>query len=59
MVIVATLELLPVFAWYEAMMVPLPVPEEVTLHQVWSLDAVHSIFVTTSKLAVPEDEGTF
>ncbi len=59
MVIVATLEPAPVFAWYAAMIVPLPVPDGVTVHQAWSLDEVHAILDATSKLVVPEADGTF
>ena len=58
MVIVATLELAPVFAWYVAVIVPLPVPEDVTLHHAWSLDEVHATLEVTSKLVVPEDDVT-
>ncbi len=35
------------------MIVPFPVPEEVTVHQVWSLMAVHNEFEVTVKEVLP------
>ena len=59
MVIVATREVVPVFTWYATVIVPLPVPEGVTLHHGWSLVVVHATLEITSKLIVPEDDETF
>ena len=58
-VIVAVLAVVPVFEVYAAVIVPLPVPEAVTVHQVWSLEAVHAMFEATVKLVVPEEVETF
>jgi hypothetical protein len=55
------LTLVPVFDWNVAVIVPLPlpVPEDVTVHHVWLLDAVHDTLEVTAKLVVPEDDVTF
>ena len=39
-------------------MVPFPVPDGVTVHQVWSLVAVQLMFEVTSKVVVPDVDVT-
>ena len=58
-VIVAVLVVAPVFEAYVAVIVPLPVPELVTVHQDWSLEAVQAMLDVTVKLVVPEEVETF
>ena len=58
-VIVAVLAVVPVFEVYVAVIVPLPVPELVTVHHVWLLEAVHAMLDVTVKLVVPEEVETF
>ncbi len=58
-VIVAILEVVSMFSSKEAVIVPSPLPDDVTLHQVTSLIAVQSEFVVTVKLVFPAEEFTF
>jgi len=59
-VIFATLEVSNVFTVYVAVMVPLPLPEGVTVHHAWSLTTVHEEFEVTVNGVVPAGEaGTF
>jgi hypothetical protein len=39
-------------------MIPFPVPDEVTTHQVWLLTAVQEQPVVTAKFDVPEEDAT-
>ena len=39
-------------------MVPFPEPDEVTVHQAWSLDAVHTELDVTAKDVEPAVDGT-
>lgn len=55
----ATLEPAPVFASYAAEIVPLYLPEGVTVHHVWLLVEIHDILEVTVKPVVPEDDVTF
>ena len=59
MVIVAVLEVVPVFSWNVAVIIPLPVPEGVTVHQAWLLVAAQDMLDKTSKLTAPEEDKTF
>jgi hypothetical protein len=42
-----------------AVIVPFPEPERVTVHQAWSLDAVHAEFEVTAKAVLPAADVTF
>jgi hypothetical protein len=55
---VAVLVIQVLLAAKVAVIVPLPVPEEVTGHQVWLLVAVHAQFEVTVKLVVPAEDVT-
>ena len=48
-----------VFSVYVAETVPLPEPDKVTVHQVWSLPAVHELLDVTANDVAPEDDVTF
>ena len=48
-----------VFSLKVAVMVPFPVPEVVTVHQPWLLEAVHAAFEVTLKGVVPAAAATF
>lgn len=53
-VILATLAEVPVFCVNDVYNVPFPVPEGVTVHQDWLLEAVHAAFDVTVKGIFPE-----
>ena len=58
-VIVATLLPTPANAVYVAVIVPLLLPEGVTVHQLWLLDAFHVVFEVTVNGVVPAADATF
>ena len=55
---VAVLVAQVVLAAKVALIVPFPVPEEVTMHQVWLLAAVHAQSEVTLKFVVPAEDDT-
>jgi len=52
-VMFATRGVVKVFCVKFAVIVPLPVPEGVTVHQVWSLNAVQLVLEVTAKEVLP------
>ena len=59
-VMVATLGVTEVFNEYVAVMVPLPVPDGLTVHQVWLLDAFQEVLEVTVNAVDPVGvAGTF
>ncbi len=58
-VMVAVLEVVPVFAVYVAVSVPFPFPDGVTVHQPASLWAAHELLEVTVKAVFPAAAVTY
>ena len=59
-VIVATLGVIRVLTGYVAVIVPFPLPESVTVHQLWLLDAFQDVLEVTVNAVEPAGvAGTF